>query len=132
MHGFPHIPVTSPYMSSHPFQIPYAVPMGGYLPFHPPSRHAHPDFLPASERKLTSSSPPPDDTIFSLEEYRDFTGFTLQVMDKLDTLGFAPGDDLANVPQSTYEAAGFKYLEWQRIVKRNKTFHSHIKGRGHL
>lgn len=37
--------------------------------------------------------------------------------DGLQKLGFQIGDDLNSVPQSEWDAAGFKLLAWKRVLK---------------
>ena len=55
-----------------------------------------------------------------LDNYCDTCGHNAATKTKLEALRFKPGDVLDRIPSVEYEKVGFKYLEWQRIVKADK------------
>lgn len=66
-----------------------------------------------------SSSPPPT---CKLEQYCYKCGHNAEIQNKLEEVGFVPSNNLANTPSDAYEKAGFKYFEWQYVLKADKKF----------
>ncbi|KAF8511761.1 hypothetical protein JB92DRAFT_354852 [Gautieria morchelliformis] len=128
----PHYPI-SPF--SHPFLSPAHLAMHGYasMPFYgQPNMHISPPPLRAGPPGMgmmhmdtqdfyaqPSSSPPPG---CDLDDYCQACGHDENVKSKLENLGFVPGDNLEGTPSTAYEHAGFKYFEWQRVLKADKKF----------
>ncbi|KAI0058917.1 hypothetical protein BV25DRAFT_1918836 [Artomyces pyxidatus] len=47
--------------------------------------------------------------------------------EKLHTLGFQVGDNIKTLPETDWQEAGFKRLEWQRVLKADKKYRSSVK-----
>jgi hypothetical protein len=66
-------------------------------------------------RTSPPSSPPTADC--TIAEFCEKYGLGERVEAGLDKLGFCFGDDLNNVSAEEYTDAGFKVLEWKRLLK---------------
>jgi hypothetical protein len=135
------IPYNMPvHMSYGPAFYPLLVPMGmpaySSLPYYghpnmhipPPPVRSHgtlsmgQQMIPVEEADgytPASSSPPPS---CELDQYCHQCSHDAEIQNKLEELGFVPGDNLASTPSKAYEKAGFKYFEWQHVLKADKKF----------
>ncbi|KIJ30391.1 hypothetical protein M422DRAFT_253093 [Sphaerobolus stellatus SS14] len=103
--------------------IPAPYPMNaGPVPMIPHANNSH--------TMMLSSSPPRGEE--SLEEYCTQCGFDGAIQLKLDSLGFTPGQNLSHTPKEEYEKAGFKYFEWQRVIRSDQKYRAQLKGKGTL
>jgi hypothetical protein len=115
--------------------------MGPYGMMSPASgpQHFVPEFMnhknhfqqaSTSNQGPRSSSPPPIEG--GLDEYFQKCGFDEDTKQKLVDLGFEPGDNLSQIPENVYKEAGFKYLEWQRVVRKDQKFRDEMKRKRHM
>ena len=73
---------------------------------------------------IPSSSPPPG---CAFDDYCVAAGHDNVTKSRLEALRFMPGDRLGDIPGEEYTKVGFKYLEWQRILKADRAYRKHAK-----
>jgi hypothetical protein len=87
--------------------------MSGHSPF----LHAGPSMASMPRNDPPSSPPTANCTVAQFCETYDLGDQTEAGLEKL---GFRFGDDLISVTPEEYAAAGFKVLEWKRLLKAYK------------
>jgi hypothetical protein len=104
---YPQMPFPSPFMG-------YGMPSMLY-----PSVNPFFAASPSTAFMPTKASPPfsPLTTNCTIAEFCEKYNLGKQVEVGLDELGFYCGDDLSTVTAEEYTMAGFKLLEWRRVLK---------------
>jgi hypothetical protein len=95
-----------------PFQLPMGMPGQQFLL----GQHSPP--MPKARERSSSPIIIPGDVHDFCESY----GIKENEELGLEKLGFALGDDLEEVAEKEYQAAGFKTLSWKRVLKAYKKF----------
>jgi hypothetical protein len=105
-------------------QMPFMPPFVGYgfgMPSIPYSPYplGNPLSAVVPGMSMPTKSPPslPPTSNITIAEFCDEYNLGESVAAGLDKLGFRVGDDLASITQQEYTDAGFKPLEWRRLLK---------------
>jgi hypothetical protein len=115
---YPQVSFPQTYAPMHPF-MGYGVP-GMPYPSGNPLFTAGPSMfsMPTTTSRSPPSSPPTAD--YSIAQFCEAYHLGEQAEVGLENLGFRFGDDLHVVTSKEYTEAGFKPLEWQRVLKAYK------------
>ncbi|KZS87012.1 hypothetical protein SISNIDRAFT_471293 [Sistotremastrum niveocremeum HHB9708] len=90
--------------------------------FYPPPNYPNYPMPDSANADVRSSSPGP--TLDSLEEWAAAVGLDDGQVEKLRDLGYEPGErqSLSQVPPEEWKAVGFKYFEWNKVLKLVKAY----------
>ncbi|KIJ53809.1 hypothetical protein M422DRAFT_242071 [Sphaerobolus stellatus SS14] len=125
--GSPHIQGSSHQFPNWPPPPGYPPPWGyssvgygGYYPSPSPFYHQMPPAEPrlAAQPRPSSPAPPGD-----LDAYMEWCKHTFSTRMKLEELGFS----LSSVPETEWKAVGFKFFEWQLVLKRDREYRKYVK-----
>lgn len=126
-HGYPsyphyHFQMYPPYAVSNQTPHPSAFysSLQQHYPAPPHSQVPLPQFSSARHEDWHDALPPSD---FDFEQYASEMKLSLHERACLEEMGFA-GEKLAYISKETAAKAGFKDLEWSRILMRDRMYHS--------
>jgi hypothetical protein len=95
-------------------------------PYNYPSTQQH---LTTSRASVAHSADSLPFTPCDLATFCERAGLGDQVRARLEQLGYIPGDDIHALPREVWEKEGFKFLEWQRVLKAEEKYRQESNGR---